>query len=505
MKKNKGFTLIELLAVIIILGIIMLIAIPSVTRYINDSRRDTYIDTAKEYIKGATLLINSGEVEFYDKDTTLYIPIECVSLERGGDSPFGKFSPAYVVTIYTGDGYNYYWTSRDVSGVGIFLTKDKYLDKKLIKTDIKEGDITTSISIGSRKYVSLLENCSTVGEKTEAAFKVNEDIYSSSLDDLAPGINAVATLSRTWFNASGISKNKVKSIRIVPKKDTRSGSWDASASSDGSVMAYKENNGSMYDIYITADGGVLAPPNSSNLFSMFSSAEVIDIKYLNTKNVTNMNSMFEDCDTITELDVSHFNTSKVTTMIGLFNNIDSVTSLDLSSFDTSNVTNMQGLFWDDSSLVRIDVSNFDTSKVTDMSYMFAATNSMNLEEIIGLNSFDTSNVTNMYGMFTNNMKLRTLDLSSWNTSKVTDMTIMFYRSPLLTTIYASDKFDTSHVTESEYMFYSCNSIVGGNGTVYQTVKIEERTPSGGTRIRYECDKRFAVIDKEGQIGFFTAK
>ncbi len=59
--KNKGFTLIELLAVIIILGVIMLIAIPSVTRYINDSRKETYIDTAKQIVKGAIPMVNGGE------------------------------------------------------------------------------------------------------------------------------------------------------------------------------------------------------------------------------------------------------------------------------------------------------------------------------------------------------------------------------------------------------------------------------------------------------------
>jgi len=44
-KKRNGFILIELLAVIIILGIHMIIAIPSVTSY--------YIDTAKEIVSGA--------------------------------------------------------------------------------------------------------------------------------------------------------------------------------------------------------------------------------------------------------------------------------------------------------------------------------------------------------------------------------------------------------------------------------------------------------------------
>ena len=52
MKKlnKKGFTLIELLAVIIILGVLMIIAIPSVTEYISSSRKSAMVDTADGYI-----------------------------------------------------------------------------------------------------------------------------------------------------------------------------------------------------------------------------------------------------------------------------------------------------------------------------------------------------------------------------------------------------------------------------------------------------------------------
>ena len=83
-KKSTAFTLIELLAVIIILGVIMLIAIPGVTRYITDSRKDAYVTTVKRYVDGAKTLVNDPINGFYDTDTTYYIPLSCINMERGG-------------------------------------------------------------------------------------------------------------------------------------------------------------------------------------------------------------------------------------------------------------------------------------------------------------------------------------------------------------------------------------------------------------------------------------
>ena len=53
MKNKKGFTLIELLAVIVILSILILIALPSVLNIMNKARRDAFKDEAASIASAA--------------------------------------------------------------------------------------------------------------------------------------------------------------------------------------------------------------------------------------------------------------------------------------------------------------------------------------------------------------------------------------------------------------------------------------------------------------------
>ena len=161
-KNNKAFTLIELLAVIIILGVIMLIAIPSVTRYVSNSRKTSYIATAKRYIQGARNIVNDSSSDLFDKDTTYYIPISCIKMESGeGKSPYGDFKQAYVIVSYTGNGYDYYWASTDTANMGIYLTREKDLDEKLVNTNVNE--IKTDISVLSDYKIMIIDddNCNS--------------------------------------------------------------------------------------------------------------------------------------------------------------------------------------------------------------------------------------------------------------------------------------------------------------------------------------------------------
>ena len=198
--------------------------------------------------------------------------------------------------------------------------------------------------------------------------------------------------------------------------------------------------------------------NFSNLFKDCTSLKKINLSSFDTHSATIFAFTFMNCQSLENLNLSNFNTSKVTTMSGMFYNCSSLTSLDLSNFNTTNVTSMgSGMFYNCNKLTSLDLSNFNTSKVTDMSDMFNSCSSL---ININLSSFNTINLTNMYSMFYRCSALSSLDLSSFNISKVTNMYKTFMLCSNLTTIYVSDLWSTSSVTNSNNMFGNCTSLTG---------------------------------------------
>ena len=198
--------------------------------------------------------------------------------------------------------------------------------------------------------------------------------------------------------------------------------------------------------------------NFSNLFKDCTSLKKINLSSFDTHSATIFAFTFMNCQSLENLNLSNFNTSKVTDMSGMFYNCSSLTSLDLSNFNTINVTSMgSGMFYNCNKLTSLDLSNFNTSKVTDMSDMFNSCSSL---ININLSNFNTINLTNMYSMFYRCSALSSLDLSSFNISKVTNMYKTFMLCSNLTTIYVSDLWSTSSVTNSNNMFGNCTSLTG---------------------------------------------
>ena len=214
--------------------------------------------------------------------------------------------------------------------------------------------------------------------------------------------------------------------------------------------------------------------------------QIEGIEHLNTEEVTDMSWMFMDCRGLTSLDVSHFNTQKVTNMEHMFNRCSGLTSLDVSSFNTENVTNMTCIFLGCSGLTSLDVSHFITKKVTDMSCMFYECGKLTSLDV---SHFNTGNVTDMSFMFFNCSALTLLDLTNFNTAKVVDMGGMLILCSALTTIYVSDKFVTTNVTERGSMFYGCTSLKGA--IAYDENKFDD------TYANYETGYFSKLVGKNG--------
>ena len=182
--------------------------------------------------------------------------------------------------------------------------------------------------------------------------------------------------------------------------------------------------------------------------------EITGLKYLNTAEVTDMSYMFWNCRNLSSLDLTNFNTAKVENMFGMFFDCENLSSLVISKFNTANVTDMSNMFYRCENLSSLDIPNFNTAKVTDMSYMFYSC--QKLTEL-NLSNFNTANVTNMTSMFLNCKVLSSLNLSNFNTAKVTDMSSMFKYCKVLSSLDLSN-FNTAKVTDMSGMFSGCSML-----------------------------------------------
>jgi surface protein len=175
-----------------------------------------------------------------------------------------------------------------------------------------------------------------------------------------------------------------------------------------------------------------------------------------------------------------------TTMANWLNGWTALKTVDLSRLDTHNVTNMQQLFYNCKALTSLNVSGWDTSNVTDMSYMFMLCNTITY---LDLTSFTTEKVTTMRQMFCDVPRVETIDISSFSPNVLKDVYAMFCRCYALTTIYATDDlWKPTEITSGAYVFTDCAKLTGGNGTKC-----------------IDSSHLYALVDKDGQAGYFTDK
>ena len=212
--------------------------------------------------------------------------------------------------------------------------------------------------------------------------------------------------------------------------------------------------------------------NVTNISEMFSRCtNLVDINLSGWKNtkVTNMQSLFSNTEKLEHVNLTNFKTDSVTNMSGMFEGCYALTSLDLTGFNTAKVTDMSEMFWGCYALTSLDLTGFNTAKVTDMSGMFASCHALTSLDLTG---FNTANVTYMSWMFSGCSGLINLNVNSFKTDNVMNMNGMFSGCSALKTINAGSEWSTANVSQGEYMFRDCTSLVGGAGTVFDENHID---------------------------------
>ena len=156
-------------------------------------------------------------------------------------------------------------------------------------------------------------------------------------------------------------------------------------------------------------GSNIKPISTANWFIYSSSMKKGDFTNLDTSNVTDMYSMFEEAGR----DAPTFELKG------------------LETWDVSKVTNMDSMFSEagrDATTFNLNLSNWNASSVTNMRYMFERAGYSAPTFNLNLSNWNTSSVTDMRKMFFmagSSATTFNLNLSNWNTSSVTDMRDMF--------------------------------------------------------------------------------
>lgn len=338
-----------------------------------------------------------------------------------------------------------------------------------------------------------------------------------------------------------------------------------------SAGVYVKNN--ELHLYNTKGGRLIAKQDSSHLFE-YTYIDKIDANNLDVSNVTDGSYMFYSCANSTEINVSQWNTSKIKYFDKMFSNCQSlafldvnnwdmisgyslnnmfaysgITDIDLSKWDTSNISNLSNLFFNCTKLKQIDLHTWNTKSVSTCYWLFRGCSSL---EFINIDGWNTCNVYDMDRMFgecpklitikglnklnTRNVQftrlifiadhsLTTLDLSSFNTQNCIDTSQMFRGCYNLKSIYVSDTFVMTKVSNSTQMFLDCISLIGGAGTTFVSsfidgtaaridggasnpgyfTAISQKTLDTGTVLNIEGNEYIVVEKKDGENRLVVCK
>lgn len=141
--------------------------------------------------------------------------------------------------------------------------------------------------------------------------------------------------------------------------------------------------------------GPITFPTDTKLTSLFKDftqvTEIVGLDYIDTTNVTSLESMFEGCGKLTTIDISKLKLDKCTTTFNMFKNCSKLKSINTTGLNIpSTLGKMDSMFENCRKLKSIDLKSFSLSASTTIDDMFKDCKSLSQ---IDLSTFDATVIT----------------------------------------------------------------------------------------------------------------
>lgn len=150
MRNQKAFTLVELLAVIVILGVIMLIAVPNVISTIDKNKKEIYVTDADKMKTMAEYAIRTNtSILLPNSNEILVIPLSAINNGDLTKDPEGynySDTDSYVAIMKNSEGFDEYWVNlvgkQGDKNRGVYLSN---LDE--LKVDTRYEKIVKNMTV----------------------------------------------------------------------------------------------------------------------------------------------------------------------------------------------------------------------------------------------------------------------------------------------------------------------------------------------------------------------
>lgn len=225
MKNKKGFTLVELLAVIVILGVLLMIAVPAVQNVIKKAKNNATQKQAELFIDAAK------KMAIIDEATSDMVIYKLIDLDSDVDkNRFTgmvvalKENGSYKYYIYLNDSVNKKTIGNNNNDIFEFASEDKINEKVTdgVK-EFKEGS-TQIIKVNNNTY-SYSNNSNTLNTyysvKENVTVTVGNNSYTGIVIKSRGTIRVLLTQQKTIMSYTSIKNNLITGTTIPTLEDIK--------------------------------------------------------------------------------------------------------------------------------------------------------------------------------------------------------------------------------------------------------------------------------------------